>query len=66
MDREFDRPALSIPPAGCLGPGESGGTGQPVRVLEVPSSLMERTHVMSAELNAYLFFPDNTEPAIAF
>jgi PhnB protein len=28
--------------------------------------LTERTHVMSVELNAYLFFPGNTEQAIAF
>jgi PhnB protein len=28
--------------------------------------LIERTHVMSVELNAYLFFPGNTEQAIAF
>jgi PhnB protein len=28
--------------------------------------LIERTHVMSVELNAYLFFPGNAEQAIAF
>src|SRR2546427_12106707 len=30
------------------------------------SSFTERTHVMSVELNAYLFFPGNAEQAIAF
>ena len=40
--------------------------GQPFRVWEVRSVHSERTQVMSVELNAYLFFPGNTEPAIAF
>src|SRR5690348_10871490 len=30
------------------------------------SSFTERRHIMSVELNAYLFFPGNTEQAIAF
>ena len=30
------------------------------------SSFTERTHAMSVELNAYLFFPGNAEQAIAF
>jgi PhnB protein len=35
-------------------------------VPQVRSSLIERMHVMSVELNAYLFFPGNAEQAIAF
>jgi len=34
--------------------------------MEGQSSFTERTHVMSVELNAYLFFPGNTEQAVAF
>jgi PhnB protein len=33
---------------------------------EVRPSFLERTHIMSVELNAYLFFPGNAEQAIAF
>ncbi len=42
------------------------GLPQSVRVWQVPSSLIERTHVMAVELSAYLFFPGNTEQAVAF
>src|SRR5438034_654472 len=31
-----------------------------------PSSFTERAHDMSVELNAYLFFPGNTDQAVAF
>jgi PhnB protein len=34
--------------------------------MEGQSSFTERTHAMSVELNAYLFFPGNAEQAIAF
>src|SRR5215470_16895850 len=48
------------------GPDELAGAARSVPGMGGPSSLIERTHVMSVELNAYLFFPGNAEQAIAF
>ncbi|HEX8006011.1 MAG TPA: NAD(P)-dependent oxidoreductase [Trebonia sp.] len=77
--REGFRTGLGDVPVPGFGPevpvrrDELGGTGQPVQTQEVTisprkksPSLLERTHIMPVELNAYLFFPGNTEQAIAF
>jgi PhnB protein len=66
LDATGNTLAPSCPLHGRLGAGELGGTAQPFRVSEVRSALNERMRVMSVELNAYLFFPVNTEQAMAF
>src|SRR5215471_17842173 len=72
------RPPRISAPAGPVGPGpvsvnqmslgpmSKAGAARSVPGIGGPSSLIERTHVMSVELNAYLFFPGNAEQAIVF
>ncbi|HXL19897.1 MAG TPA: hypothetical protein VN961_20460 [Streptosporangiaceae bacterium] len=43
----------------------SQGGAQPIQVWKMPSPVTGRTHVMSIELNTYLFFPGNALTAVA-
>src|SRR5215471_7296060 len=66
-DGQPDRPGTGRPAYGEQSRrDEKAGTGQSLQMRKVRPSLLERTHIMSVELNAYLFFPGNAEQAIAF
>src|SRR6516162_1376528 len=66
-DGQPDRPGTGRPAYGKQSRrDEKAGTGQSLQMRKARPSLLERTHIMSVELNAYLFFPGNAEQAIAF